>query len=213
MKSFLNACGIKDSLRLVVEGPEAKGGDSRWFPQPFVVIGRDPRADMLLDDPQISRRHVYLQAVGGWLFWVDLESRTGTRTEAGPQKSGWLTGNGFLGIGPYAIRRRAAATEPAGESVTGRTTSGSTPGRAGLQPRAVTRGRPGVSQRSVEIDALADAPGHVDDRVGQELQVPADRSECLGDPCELAADAGGAVGRRSARGPQHQRQWCADAIQ
>ena len=27
MKSFLNACGIKDSLRLVVEGPEAKGGE------------------------------------------------------------------------------------------------------------------------------------------------------------------------------------------
>jgi pSer/pThr/pTyr-binding forkhead associated (FHA) protein len=118
MKSFLNACGIKDSLRLVVEDPEAKGGDSRWFPQPFVVIGRDPRADMLLDDPQISRRHVYLQAVGGWLFWVDLESRTGTRTEAGPRKSGWLTGNGFLGVGPYAIRR-CAATEPAGESALG----------------------------------------------------------------------------------------------
>ena len=119
MKSFLNACGIKESLRLVVEGPEAKVGDSRWFPQPFVVIGRDSRADMRLDDPQISRRHVYLQAVGGWLFWVDLESRTGTRTEAGPQKSGWLTGNGFLGIGPYAIRCRAAATESAGESPLG----------------------------------------------------------------------------------------------
>jgi pSer/pThr/pTyr-binding forkhead associated (FHA) protein len=117
MKSFLNACGIKDSLRLEVEGPE--GGDSRWFPQPFVVIGRDPRADMLLDDSQISRRHVYLQAVGGWLFWVDLESRTGTRTEAGPRKSGWLTGNGFLGIGPYVIRRCAAAIDPAGESALG----------------------------------------------------------------------------------------------
>ena len=119
MKSFLNACGIKDSLRLVVEGPEANGVDSRWFPQPFVVIGRDSRVDMLIDHPQISRRHVYLQAVGGWLFWVDLESRTGTRTEAGPQKSGWLMGDGFLGIGPYAIRRRAAATEPASESVPG----------------------------------------------------------------------------------------------
>jgi pSer/pThr/pTyr-binding forkhead associated (FHA) protein len=116
MKSFLNACGIKDSLRLSVEGPEVKESESRWFPQPFVVLGRDHRADMLLNDPRISRRHVYLQAVGGWLFWVDLESRTGTRTEIGPRKSGWLTGNGFLGVGPYAIRRRAAATEPAGEA-------------------------------------------------------------------------------------------------
>jgi pSer/pThr/pTyr-binding forkhead associated (FHA) protein len=115
MKPFLNACGIKDSIRLVVEGPEANGGESRRFPQPFVVIGRDPRADMLLDDPQISRRHVYIQAVVGRLFWVDLESRTGIRTEAGPQKSGWLTGDGSLGIGPYAVRRRAVAADPAGE--------------------------------------------------------------------------------------------------
>jgi pSer/pThr/pTyr-binding forkhead associated (FHA) protein len=119
MKSFLNACGIKDSLRLVVEGPEARGGDARWFPQPFVVIGRDPRADLLLDDRQISRRHAYLQAVGGRLFWVDLESRTGTRTEAGPQKSGWLTGNGCLGIGPYTVRRRPAAPDPAAEAAPG----------------------------------------------------------------------------------------------
>ena len=119
MKSFLNACGIKDSLRLVVEGPESRGGDTRWFPQPFVVIGRDPRADLHLDDRQISRRHVYLQAVGGWLFWVDLESRTGTRTETGPQKSGWLTGNGSLGIGPYTVRRRVAAADSAGEAATG----------------------------------------------------------------------------------------------
>ncbi len=133
MKSFLNACGIKDSLRLVVEGPE--GVDSRWFPQPFVVIGRDPRADLLLDDPQISRRHAYLQAVGGWLFWVDLESRTGTRTEAGLQKSGWLTGNGFLAIGPYRIRRRPSATDPVG----GEPVPGEPPGDLPLAAQAYSR--------------------------------------------------------------------------
>ena len=110
MKSFLNACGIKDSLRFSVEGPEVKGGESRWtFPQPFALIGRDPRADVLLEDEQVSRRHVYLQAVAGWLFWVDLESRIGTRTGAGPQKFGWLMGDDFLCIGPYTIRRRGPA--------------------------------------------------------------------------------------------------------
>jgi pSer/pThr/pTyr-binding forkhead associated (FHA) protein len=105
MKSFLNACGIKDSLRITVEGPGSRGGESRQFPQPFAVIGRDDRADVILENPQVSRRHVYLQAVGGWLFWVDLESRTGTRAEAGLQKSGWLAGRGFIGVGPYVIRR------------------------------------------------------------------------------------------------------------
>ena len=110
MKFFLNACGIKDSLRITVEGPGAKGGESRQFSQPFAVVGRDDRADLILDNPRVSRRHVYLQVVGGRLFWVDLESRTGTRAEGGPQKSGWLGGRGFIGIGPYVIRRPTKAS-------------------------------------------------------------------------------------------------------
>jgi pSer/pThr/pTyr-binding forkhead associated (FHA) protein len=117
MKSFLNACGIKDSLRITVEGPGARGAEPRQFPQPFAVIGRDDRADVILDDPRVSRRHVYLQAVEGRLFWVDLESRAGTRTEAGARKSGWLEGRGFLGVGPYVIRRQAPA--PGGDSASG----------------------------------------------------------------------------------------------
>ena len=110
MRSFLNACGIKDSLRITVEGPGAKGGEARQFPQPFAVIGRDDRADVILDDPRVSRRHVYLQAVEGRLFWIDLESRTGTRAEAGTQKSGWLEGRGFIGVGSYVIRRPTTAS-------------------------------------------------------------------------------------------------------
>jgi pSer/pThr/pTyr-binding forkhead associated (FHA) protein len=69
------------------------------------VIGRDPRADMILDDVRVSRRHVYLQAVAGQVFWADLESRTGTCDETGTRKSGWLAVGGLLEIGPYVIRR------------------------------------------------------------------------------------------------------------
>ncbi len=119
MKSFLKACGIKDSLRLSVEGPEFKGGESRWtFPQPFAVIGRDPRVDVHLEDQQVSRRHVYLQGVAGWLFWVNLESRVGTRTEAGRQKFGWMMGDDSLCVGPYKIRR--GGPTQAGESASSR---------------------------------------------------------------------------------------------
>jgi pSer/pThr/pTyr-binding forkhead associated (FHA) protein len=110
MKSFLNACGIKDSLRITIEGPGAKGGESRQFPQPFAMIGRDDRADVILEDPRVSRRHVYLQAVEGWLFWVDLESRTGTRAETEARKSGWLEGRSSIGVGPYVIRRPTTAS-------------------------------------------------------------------------------------------------------
>ena len=79
MKSFLSACGLADSLQLVVESQSAEEGELRLLHQPFAVIGRDPRADMVLDHAQVSRRHVYLQIVDGRAFWVDLESRTGTQ--------------------------------------------------------------------------------------------------------------------------------------
>jgi pSer/pThr/pTyr-binding forkhead associated (FHA) protein len=105
MKSFLSACGIADSLQLTIESPGAKEADLRLLPQPFAVIGRDLRADVVLDHHQVSRRHVYLQVIEGRAFWVDLESRTGTRGGGGPQKHGWLVGGRTLGLGPFVIQR------------------------------------------------------------------------------------------------------------
>ena len=73
--------------------------------QPFAVIGRDLRADVVLDHADVSRRHVYLQVIEGRVFWVDLESRTGTRNESESQRFGWLEGGRTLFVGPYVIRR------------------------------------------------------------------------------------------------------------
>ena len=53
----------------------------------------------------MSRRHVYLQVVEGRVFWVDLESRTGTRDERESQRFGWLEGGRTFCVGPYVIRR------------------------------------------------------------------------------------------------------------
>ena len=41
----------------------------RWtLDQPHALIGRDPRADLVLDHEQVSRRHAYLQQIeGGFL--------------------------------------------------------------------------------------------------------------------------------------------------
>jgi pSer/pThr/pTyr-binding forkhead associated (FHA) protein len=105
MKSFLTACGVDDSLQLIVERESAHEGELRLLHQPFAVIGRDPRADVVLDHSQVSRRHTYLQAVNGRVFWVDLESRTGTRGERKSQKFGWLEQGRALCVGPYVIRR------------------------------------------------------------------------------------------------------------
>jgi pSer/pThr/pTyr-binding forkhead associated (FHA) protein len=107
MKSFLSACGLTDSLQLVVESQSAEEGELRLMHQPFAVIGRDPRADIVLDHTRVSRRHVYLQIVNGRAFWVDLESRSGTQGDGRSQKSGWLEGGRTLGVGPFVIRRFA----------------------------------------------------------------------------------------------------------
>jgi pSer/pThr/pTyr-binding forkhead associated (FHA) protein len=105
MKPFLTACGLNGSLQLVVESQNANEGELRLLDQPFAVMGRDPRADVVLDHSQISRRHVYLQVIEGRAFWIDLESRTGTRGERKSQKFGWLEGRRTLCVGPYVIRR------------------------------------------------------------------------------------------------------------
>jgi len=105
MKSFLAACGIENSFQFAVENQNATESRLRLLYQPFAVIGRDLRADVVLDHVDVSRRHVYLQVVDGHVFWIDLESRTGTRGERESQRFGWLEGGRTFCIGPYVIRR------------------------------------------------------------------------------------------------------------
>jgi pSer/pThr/pTyr-binding forkhead associated (FHA) protein len=105
MRSFLTICGLTDSLRLVIEKESDAEGELRLLHQPFAIIGRDQRADLVLDHGHVSRRHVYLQVVDGQVFWVDLESRRGTRRDGEVQRSGWLDADHSLGIGPFLIRR------------------------------------------------------------------------------------------------------------
>ena len=45
--------------------------------------------------------------MSGRAFWIDLESRTGSRGERSPEKFGWLEGIHTLCVGPYVIRRFA----------------------------------------------------------------------------------------------------------
>lgn len=105
MGEFLAACGATGPLTLVVE--DAHGAlAGRWeLPQPFALIGRDPRAELTLDDPAVSRRHAYVQVLDGAVFWIDLGSRGGVMSRAGvAEPSGWLDPGEAIGMGPYRIR-------------------------------------------------------------------------------------------------------------
>ncbi len=101
MDLFLRACGANGPLLLDVEeqGQRAR----RSFDQPYVLVGRDPRADLVLDHPEVSRRHAYIQVVEGGVYCVDLESRSGTHWTSSPARSGWLDPHQGIRIGPYTI--------------------------------------------------------------------------------------------------------------
>jgi pSer/pThr/pTyr-binding forkhead associated (FHA) protein len=106
MESFLEACGANGPLTLDVEGPQGLGIGRLVLPRPFALIGRDRRADVMLDHDLVSRRHAFLVIIEGWPFFIDLESRSGSSLgdSPSPVESGWLSPGQDLRIGPYRIR-------------------------------------------------------------------------------------------------------------
>ena len=121
---FRKACGLSAPLALVCQDASSSAGaySPLDYPRPFMVVGRLPTADLFLNHEQVSRRHVYLQAIEGRVYCVDLESRTKThwKGQEGAQSQGWLDSGGvpsrsapigFIGriSSPIAIHTRGLA--------------------------------------------------------------------------------------------------------
>src|SRR5271156_4911913 len=102
---FREACGLSAPLALVCQDASSSAGayTPLDYPRPFMVIGRLPTADLSLNHEQVSRRHVYLQAIEGRVYCIDLESRTKThwKGQEGAQSQGWLDSGGSIQVGPY----------------------------------------------------------------------------------------------------------------
>ncbi len=114
---FLAACGSEQPLRVGVGPKDEMQAESWMFRQPFLLIGRRPDSDLVIDHWQVSRRHAYVQLIDGEFFCVDLGSRTGTIGGDASERSGWLEEGRALQIGPYAVRlewpaRPARSTAP-----------------------------------------------------------------------------------------------------
>jgi pSer/pThr/pTyr-binding forkhead associated (FHA) protein len=109
---FLAACGSSEPLRLGVGQRDELGSETRTFRQPFLVIGRRPESDLMLDHWQVSRRHAYLQLIEGRYYCVDLGSRTGTHGGDAAERSGWLERGRAIQIGPFAVRPEMPTTAP-----------------------------------------------------------------------------------------------------
>lgn len=112
MAQFMEACGATAPLQLIVDKVGEPEGVRHVINQPFAMIGRDPRVDLILDDLRVSRRHAYLQMLAGQAFCLDLGSRTGTRRKAGRKLPDGSEALQYIRIGPFRIRRGETAPLP-----------------------------------------------------------------------------------------------------
>ncbi len=98
-----------DLILEVIEGPDA---GKRVVVDKPIVVGRDPRADFVLEDREVSRRHLRLTPTGDYVTVEDLGSANGTfvnhneLVRAGPARRG--------GRAARRRDRHAAARPPAG---------------------------------------------------------------------------------------------------
>jgi pSer/pThr/pTyr-binding forkhead associated (FHA) protein len=116
-EQFLRACEAIAPLQLEIEHSDGRKLVRQTIATPFALVGRDERADIRLDKKCVSHRHAYLQMAAGHLWYVDLDSRTGTHGEDGSSAPAPLGLGQRLRIGPYTIRLaggcRATDTEGA----------------------------------------------------------------------------------------------------
>jgi pSer/pThr/pTyr-binding forkhead associated (FHA) protein len=102
---FREACGSTGPFWLAIQRPDEAEPAYQTFALPYAVLGRDPRADLVLDDPAVSPRHVYIQMIAGRLWCVDLGSGTGTQWLDSSGEIGWLDRGRAIQIGPFYIWR------------------------------------------------------------------------------------------------------------
>lgn len=90
---------------VVVQSPALSVGERFRLASAVVVIGRDPAADIRVEDPLVSGRHAELARHEGRLFLADLNSTNGTwvqeRRVTAPV---WLTSGDELTVGDTVFR-------------------------------------------------------------------------------------------------------------
>ena len=68
------------------------------FDKPTIVIGRDPKADIFLDNPGVSRRHAAIEQADDALYVRDLHSSNGTRLNGQPVRETRVSKGDVIGV-------------------------------------------------------------------------------------------------------------------
>ncbi|MGH9044676.1 MAG: FhaA domain-containing protein [Acidimicrobiales bacterium] len=78
------------------------GGRVRVEDEPL-VIGRTPDCDVVLSDPNVSRRHAEIIRVNDAFFLRDLGSTNGTKLNGGPIREGYLNTGDNITVGSTTL--------------------------------------------------------------------------------------------------------------
>jgi len=97
-----------------------KSGEPRSFPLApgRTVVGRDPEANVVVDDDAVSWNHLEIESRGEVLMATDLDSRNGTALNGQPlQRPRRLRDGDVLTLGAHRLEISAAAAGPGGATV------------------------------------------------------------------------------------------------
>jgi hypothetical protein len=84
--------------------------------RPVVSIGSDPRCELCLPDPTVSRSHGRLQWQNGRIWYTDLNSRNGSRVNNQPLHTGEIQSGDHLHVGQTLLHLQVALRRPAAAS-------------------------------------------------------------------------------------------------
>lgn len=91
MDAFLHACGVPSALELEVESTSQARSIRFCLRQPFALMGSHPSADIYQPAEKVRPRHVYLQAIEGRIFCINVSQTGSAKTMDKEIKTGcWL---------------------------------------------------------------------------------------------------------------------------
>ncbi|HLN27558.1 MAG TPA: FHA domain-containing protein [Gemmataceae bacterium] len=102
MALFLESCGAAESLAISIASPNLPYPEVRSFRQPFIVIGRDAKANLASTTPQVSPC-ACLQVIAGRLFYLIFKDSDADQGKTEVQ-SGWLAHPQALQVGTCTIK-------------------------------------------------------------------------------------------------------------
>jgi predicted component of type VI protein secretion system len=138
-------------VRLSLKGRPIR---SYLFDKPKVSIGRDPNADICLDNTGISRDHAVIERTAGGYVIADLGSANGTFLNERPVRREYLSSDDVVHIGKFALWMDIEPDRRERHLLEGRTSPSALEGTMVLDPDTLLD----MQRKSmVERDELEDA--------------------------------------------------------